>query len=541
MNNQELQVKTKKLSVSMKTHIIALLAAVLLGLMLIYMIISLQAYRGIFQTEVASFDEVEMVEDARINWSNLRSQDIMLLTQLQSGKIDNLSGSGDAINEVNELLGKVNDRLSEMEKASFSSEQKALLADMHGAVENYTAAWGEFTGNASGNKAKALQAAHVFAQFQEENGFTFADKSRALLDTYEAESEASARAQATTESTTVVVSIIILAIGAALVFMLVRMLVAPMIKSVHALSAGMEKLTQGDFTAEVQRYSSDEVGDMGDHFNDAMSGLRQSLTVTIGTAENVGKITEGIGEGSRGAVAATQKATDYINSGAAAAEQVSRSIQTVAAGAEEMSVSIKEISSNANAAAGVAKEASEVAQQTNETVAKLGESSREVGEVIETITAVAEQTNLLALNATIEAARAGDAGRGFAVVASEVKDLAAETGRATEEVAVKVEQIQTDTQAAVAAIEEISNIIASINDYQTTIAAAVEEQTATTNEMSRSVSEAADGSTTIAENVADIARNTNNLAERFADVDQKMGVLATESHDLVTRLNEFKY
>lgn len=533
--------KTKKLSVAMKTHVIVLLAAVLMGLMLIYMVISLQAYRGVFQKEVASFDEVELVEDARINWSNLRSQDIMLLTQLQAGKIGNLSGSGDTVNEVNELLGKVNDGLGSLEKASLTSEQKALVADMRSAAEDYSAAWGQFTQNAAGDEAQAVEASNVFGRFQEENGFIFADKSRALLDTYQAEREASAQARATTESTTIIISIVILVVGAVLVFLVVRLLVAPMIKSVRSLSAGMDKLMEGDFTAEVQRHSRDEVGDMGDHFNDAMGGLRQSLTVTIGTAENVGKITEGIGEGSRGAVGATQKATDYINSGAAAAEQVSRSIQTVAAGAEEMSVSIKEISSNANAAAGVAKEASEVAQQTNETVAKLGESSREVGEVIETITAVAEQTNLLALNATIEAARAGDAGRGFAVVASEVKDLAAETGRATEEVAVKVEQIQTDTEAAVAAIEEISNIIASINDYQTTIAAAVEEQTATTNEMSRSVSEAADGSTTIAENVADIARNTTNLADRFADVDQKMGVLATESHDLVTRLNEFKH
>ncbi|WP_297725056.1 methyl-accepting chemotaxis protein, partial [uncultured Mobiluncus sp.] len=333
--------KQKKLSVAMKTHIIVLLTAVLLGLMLIYMIISLQAYRGVFQEEVASFDEVELVEDARINWSNLRSQDIMLLTQLQAGKIGNLSGSGDTVNEVNELLGKVNDGLGSLEKASLTSEQKALVADMRSAAEDYSAAWAQFTQNAAGNEAQAVDASNVFGRFQEENGFVFADKSRALLDTYEAEREASAQARASTEGTTIVISIVILVVGAVLVFLMVRLLVAPMIKSVRALSAGMDKLMGGDFTAEVQRQSRDEVGDMGDHFNDAMGGLRQSLAVTVGAAENVGKITEGIGEGSRGAVGATQKATDYINSGAAAAEQVSRSIQTVAAGAEEMSVSIK--------------------------------------------------------------------------------------------------------------------------------------------------------------------------------------------------------
>lgn len=533
--------KKRKFSVALKTHLAVTLVGVLMFVMLVYMLISLQSYRGIFQGEVAGFDNVEVVETARVDWANMRSEDIMLLTQLQSGKIENLGGSGDAINEVNDLATEIDRSLASLEKASLTSEQKALVADMRAAFGNYTKVWTDFTKNAMGDNEQALDASNVFGRFQEENGFIFADKARALLDTFAAEQDAAAQSRDSTETMTIIISVVILLVAAVIVFLIVRLMVAPMIKSVHSLSAGMDLLSEGDFTAQVKRASTDEVGDMGDNFNNAMTGLRESLSVTIGAAENVGTITEGIGEGSRGAVGATQKATDYINSGAAAAEQVSRSIQTVAAGAEEMSASIKEISSNANAAAGVAKEASEVAQQTNETVAKLGESSREVGEVIETITAVAEQTNLLALNATIEAARAGDAGRGFAVVASEVKDLAAETGHATEEVAVKVEQIQTDTEAAVAAIEEISNIIASINDYQTTIAAAVEEQTATTNEMSRSVSEAADGSTTIAENVADIARNTENLAKRFADVDQRMGVLATESHDLVSRLNEFKH
>jgi methyl-accepting chemotaxis protein len=121
------------------------------------------------------------------------------------------------------------------------------------------------------------------------------------------------------------------------------------------------------------------------------------------------------------------------------------------------------------------------------TVGKLGESSAEIGEVIKSITSIAEQTNLLALNATIEAARAGEAGKGFAVVANEVKDLAQETAKATEDISRRVEQIQVDTEAAVAAISEISGIIARINDTQSTIASAVEEQTATTNEMSRNV------------------------------------------------------
>ena len=132
-------------------------------------------------------------------------------------------------------------------------------------------------------------------------------------------------------------------------------------------------------------------------------------------------------------------------------------------------------------------------ETTNETVAKLGTSSQEIGNVVKVITSIAEQTNLLALNATIEAARAGEAGKGFAVVANEVKELAQETARATEDIARRVEAIQGDTAGAVEAIGEIATIITSINDYQLTIASAVEEQTATTNEMARNVAEASTG------------------------------------------------
>src|SRR4029079_18201927 len=126
-------------------------------------------------------------------------------------------------------------------------------------------------------------------------------------------------------------------------------------------------------------------------------------------------------------------------------------------------------------------------------MARLGESSTAIGNVVKVITSIAEQTNLLALNATIEAARAGDAGKGFAVVASEVKDLAQETARATEDISRRVDAIQTDTEGAVTAIDQISQVISRINEFQTTIASAVEEQTATTSEMNRSVSEAATG------------------------------------------------
>ena len=186
----------------------------------------------------------------------------------------------------------------------------------------------------------------------------------------------------------------------------------------------------------------------------------------------------------------------------------------------------------------MAATAVQIAERTNSTVGKLGESSAEIGKVIKVITSIAGQTNLLALNATIEAARAGDAGRGFAVVANEVKELAKETARATEEIGRKIDAIQSDTRGAVEAILQIGSIINQINDFQGTIASAVEEQTATTNEMSRNLVEVAKGSVDIAENISSLtqaAESTSRGANDTLKSSEDSARMATELQSLVSR------
>lgn len=223
----------------------------------------------------------------------------------------------------------------------------------------------------------------------------------------------------------------------------------------------------------------------------------------------------------------------------AAAEQVSRNVGTVACATEEMGASIKEIAKNANEAARVATTAVKVAEKTNATVSKLGESSAEIGNVIKVITSIAQQTNLLALNATIEAARAGEAGKGFAVVANEVKELAKQTAKATEDIGRKIEAIQADTKSSVDAIGQIGTIIGRINDIQSTIASAVEEQTATTAEISRNVGEAALGSREIAQNVMGVAQAARSTTEGAANTKasaEELARMAVELQHLVTKL-----
>ena len=294
----------------------------------------------------------------------------------------------------------------------------------------------------------------------------------------------------------------------------------------------------GDLTREVTVSGEDAVGQMGQALSTFFSELRGSITAIGLNAQSLASASDQLNGVSQQMGGAAEETATQAGVVAAAAEQVNVNVQTVAGGSEEMSASIAEIAKNAADAARVAGQAVDVAGTATTTVAKLGESSAEIGKVIKVITSIAQQTNLLALNATIEAARAGEAGKGFAVVANEVKELAKETAKATEDISQKIEAIQGDTRGAVEAIEQISTIIAQINDIQSSIASAVEEQTATTNEIARNVSEAAKGSGDIAENISGVAQAAQGTAKGAEETQRSAGELsqmATELQQLVDR------
>jgi methyl-accepting chemotaxis protein len=270
---------------------------------------------------------------------------------------------------------------------------------------------------------------------------------------------------------------------------------------------------------------------------DMTANIKRVMEKVAQNATTLGSASEELAANSQQMVSNAEETATLAGVVSAAAEQVSKNVQTVATGTEEMGASIKEIAKSVQDAAKVAATAVRAAETTNATISKLGDSSAEIGKVIKVITSIAQQTNLLALNATIEAARAGEAGKGFAVVANEVKELAKETAKATEYISQKIEAIQSETKMAVDAIAEIGTVINKISDYQNTIASAVEEQTATTNEISRNVTEAARGSTEIAQNITGVATSARSTSAGAHDTQKAAGELsrmAAELQSIVT-------
>ncbi|MBR0749297.1 HAMP domain-containing protein [Bradyrhizobium japonicum] len=236
---------------------------------------------------------------------------------------------------------------------------------------------------------------------------------------------------------------------------------------------------------------------------------------------------------------AAERGNGLATAVAAASEEASANVQSVSSASEEMTTSISEISRQVQESSRVAEVAVEQAQRTNSRVAELTKAAGRIGDVVELINTIASQTNLLALNATIEAARAGEAGKGFAVVATEVKALAEQTAKATGEISQHIGAIQTATQDSVGAIKEIGDTIARMSEISSAIAAAVEEQGAATQEISRNIQHAAHGTSEVSANIGNVQRGAGETGAASAQVHAAAQSLSQESNRLKNEVARF--
>ncbi len=341
-----------------------------------------------------------------------------------------------------------------------------------------------------------------------------------------------------------IVTIIAILVTGVLVSFAALAIVKPLNDAVSGLKDIAEG--EGDLTLRLHVKTKDEVGDMAFWLNTFIEKL-QGIIKKIGeNSTSVGANSEQLsnisGELLAGAEDTSQRSTNVatsseemsanLNNVAAAMEESSTNANMVATAAEEMSSTINEIAENAEKARSVSHDAVLQATNASASMSELSEAANKIGKVTETITEISEQTNLLALNATIEAARAGEAGKGFAVVANEIKELAKQTAEATLDIKNLIDDVQTSSDSTSGRINQISEVITGVNDIVSTIASAVEEQTAATQEIANNIAQASQGIQEVNENVNQSSAVASGISQDIAEVSSAAQNISKSSNDV---------
>jgi len=505
------------------------------------------------------------------------------------------NGRNEALKEIGHAYETLSEAIAKQIPLTQSEEVKQSLRNYNNSVDRYfkemtnfmkTAKIDQATGMCLEDFPDALNAAAA-----EVTKLTEANVESKTKATEQLSASNTAAAEGAIRTVLIVIPIVVIAsilIGLFLTFSIT----GPLNKVVHTLS----EIEKGDMTVRAHLDRGDELGMLSNALDSLSTklqsifrNLRQDSDMLASSAEELSSVGKQVSTAAEenvsqcATVASTseqaavninamangaEEASANANEVASAAEQMSTNMNTIAAAIEEMSASISEISNNAGDAKNIAQEATVRSKEATDAMNKLGEAAREIGQVTDVIKKIADKTNLLALNATIEAASAGEAGKGFAVVASEIKELANQSAASAEDIAKRVNGIQTGTGEAVEVIKDVSDIITKINHTVESISAHVGQQTKASNEIAsnvaqantgskrvaaaigevakggtdiaRNASEAARSSTVISQSVTSITQGTKDSAQGAKQINQSSSELARLSSELKKVLSQFK-
>ncbi|MDR2583104.1 MAG: methyl-accepting chemotaxis protein [Fibromonadaceae bacterium] len=360
---------------------------------------------------------------------------------------------------------------------------------------------------------------------------------------------------------TLLAAVLIISIGFGL------LLTLSITRPLHAVVNAISKMEKGDMTVRADLKRGDELGilskaldSLSVKLHTILKNLQQTSDTLAGSAEELSSIgrqvtsaTEQVNLNINAMASGAEQASTNANDVAGTAEQMSTNMNTMAAAVEELSASINQISNNASDANKIADEATVKSREATGAMNKLGAAAKEIGHVTEVIKRIADKTSLLALNATIEAASAGEAGKGFAVVAGEIKELANQSTKSADDIARRIESIQSNTSEAVTVINEVSEIIKKINQSVDVISSHVDQQTKASNEISSNVAQVNVGAKRVASAISEVAKGSKDMsrgasevaknsisAENTRQINQGADELARLASDLKTILSQFK-
>lgn len=471
-----------------------------------------------------------------------------------------------------ESVKLIDDNLSEINKSWKAYTSNELLPDEKKLADDVATLMVEFAGVAEDAKKAILlqnkQAVEVTADSTKDIFNSLNEKLDKLIDLQKRVSQDGYdQAKADFSRVCLIFSAVGLFVFAVLAFA-ARVVFGWIVKPLGGMAEAMTDIAQGDFSTDVpnlgdknelgtlaaaldvfkknglenkrlteeQQAQSRKQIERGQKLEEIVRTFEKTIATIVGSVASAATEMRSTSE-SLSQIA--QQASAKSSSVAASAEEASANVQTVAASSEELTASIGEISTRVHTASQQADQASGQAKKTSETMNNLSEMAQKIGSVVELVQEIAAQTNLLALNATIEAARAGEAGKGFAVVASEVKNLANQTAKATEEISGQIGSIQQATSGARSDIEAISKIVMDINGIIGAIASAAEEQRAATQEISRSVGEAAKGAADVSQNTVGISESSQETGRMASDTLNAALELSKQSERMKTEIDSF--